>query len=253
MGLVQARSMLAEDLGKQRESSVSALGSLAKNRLTLRVVENAPETAEALLKRGELQLKALTARYDMYFQGVERLEPAVPRQQFERLLQHLLDRRVTNTAVNFRIRQLARRYQTLFSKWSRISRQIEDGTFERDVKRARKRLAPTGGTAGRRAGADSRSEPGERARDTEQGIELDIDVIEPSYPASPPDPVIDVYRQVQAARKAAGLAPVRLTPEGMRARLAPRLARLDAKYGAGNYVLAVVDETGSIAIKPRQR
>ncbi len=216
-------------------------------------MENAPETAEALLKRGELQLKALTARYDMYFQGMERLEPSVPRQQFERLLQQLLDRRVTNTAINFRIRQLSRRYQTLFSKWNRICRQIEEGTFERDVKRARQRLVPAAGASGRGAGAANPGGDAAQVSRAEQGIEVDIDVFEAPPTAPRPDPVVDVYRNYQAARKAAGLAPVRLTPDGMRARLAPQLARLDAKYGAGNYTLEVVDEGGSIGIKPRQR
>jgi hypothetical protein len=98
---------------------------------------------EASLAQAETALRRLRALYDQFFQGVERVEPRIPREEMERLLQRLGRGQPRNTALRFRYNQLRQRFLTYNTYWKRISRQIEEGTYKRDVLRAqRRRRAP---------------------------------------------------------------------------------------------------------------
>jgi hypothetical protein len=87
----------------------------------------------------ESKLDRLRALYEQYFQGLERLEPTIPRKDIERRVQALRRVQVRNTAMRFRFQQLLQKYTTYVTYWGRVARQIEEGTFRRDVLRARKK------------------------------------------------------------------------------------------------------------------
>ncbi|MCB9707309.1 MAG: hypothetical protein H6714_00780 [Myxococcales bacterium] len=90
------------------------------------------------LHEAEGRLERLKALYEQWFQGVERLEPAVPRKDIERRLQQLRKAVPRNTTLRFRFQQLQQRYTTYSVYWARIARQIEEGTYRRDLLQARK-------------------------------------------------------------------------------------------------------------------
>lgn len=94
---------------------------------------------EALLNDAETRLDRLRALYDQYFLGMERLEPTQLRKDFERILVILRKEQPRNTAMRFRFQQLVQRNVTLDTYWRKVMRQIEDGTYRRDVLRARRR------------------------------------------------------------------------------------------------------------------
>src|SRR5688572_26426255 len=94
---------------------------------------------EELLNEVENKLDRLKALYEQGFQGVERLEPQVPRKDLERRMQMLLREKPRNTALRFRYQMLVQRWTTYVTYWQRVSRQIEEGTYRRDVLKARKR------------------------------------------------------------------------------------------------------------------
>src|SRR5262245_1188823 len=94
---------------------------------------------DGLLHDAEVKLKRLRALYEQWFQGIERTEPLVPRKDLDRLFVLLNKDKPRNTAARFRLAQLFASYGLYQTYWQRISRQIEEGTYERDLRRVRKR------------------------------------------------------------------------------------------------------------------
>src|SRR5690349_8670412 len=93
---------------------------------------------EQLVSEAESKLKRLRALYDQWFAGVERLEPQQARKEVDTILTQLRREQVRNTALKFRFNQVVQRYTTYTTYWRRITRQIEEGTYKRDVLRARR-------------------------------------------------------------------------------------------------------------------
>jgi hypothetical protein len=92
-----------------------------------------------MLSDAEVQLSRIKHLYEQWFQGIERIEPQIPRKQFDRALHELRKLKPRNTALRFRFQTLIQRYTTLQTYWRRIGRQIEEGTYRRDLLRARRR------------------------------------------------------------------------------------------------------------------
>jgi hypothetical protein len=98
-----------------------------------------PKEFEIMLSDAEVQLSRIKHLYEQWFQGIERIEPQIPRKQFDRSLHELRKVKPRNTALRFRFQTLIQRYTTLQTYWRRIGRQIEEGTYRRDLLRARRR------------------------------------------------------------------------------------------------------------------
>ncbi len=98
-----------------------------------------PKEFEIMLSNAEIQLSRIKHLYEQWFQGIERIEPQIPRKQFDRALHALRKEQPRNTAIRFRFQTLIQRYTTLQTYWRRIGRQIEEGTYRRDLLRARRR------------------------------------------------------------------------------------------------------------------
>jgi hypothetical protein len=119
---------------------------------------------EQTLKDLETRLDRLKALYEMYFQGIERLEPAVPRKQVDRMFEMLRREQPRTTHLRFRYQSLTQRYTTLQTYWRRITRQIEEGTYRRDIQRLKRKDA---------ARSARRAEREDHA--PQDGYELDIE------------------------------------------------------------------------------
>ncbi|MBX3247393.1 MAG: hypothetical protein KF901_09435, partial [Myxococcales bacterium] len=96
---------------------------------------------EVLLKELEVRLEHLKALYEQWFQGIERLPPVRRRESLERALKELRRDQPNNTAMRFRFQTVWQRWITMTTHWDRVTRQIEEGTYRRDVLRARRRNA----------------------------------------------------------------------------------------------------------------
>lgn len=92
---------------------------------------------EAALADLETRLDRLKVLYEQWFQGLERLEPAIPRKDVDRRFYQMRKETVRNTALRFRFQQLIQRYTTYITYWGRVTRQIEEGTYRRDVMKMR--------------------------------------------------------------------------------------------------------------------
>ncbi len=81
----------------------------------------------------------LRATFEQYFQGIERVPPVLQRDALKRRLMQLRTTQVRNTAMRFRINQLVAKFTSYENYWSRVLRQIEEGTYHRDVFKAKYR------------------------------------------------------------------------------------------------------------------
>ncbi len=91
---------------------------------------------DGMLQKLEQRIDTLKKRYERYFLGVERRPPTAMRKQVVREVFELEQTFINNTAQRFRLRSLVQRFNTLKTRWNRIMRQIEEGTYHRDRKRA---------------------------------------------------------------------------------------------------------------------
>jgi hypothetical protein len=87
----------------------------------------------------ETRVDRLRALYENYFRGYEKLEPGVARKDVERRVYGLRKELPRNTALRFRYHQLYQRYTTLATYWQRTARQIEEGTYRRQLQRINRR------------------------------------------------------------------------------------------------------------------
>jgi hypothetical protein len=89
--------------------------------------------------KAEEDLEALKARYEMYFLGIEKREPARERNEMKRWVERLKETFTKNTGLRFRIQTLHARFLSYERLWMRSAREKEAGTYRRDIFKARLR------------------------------------------------------------------------------------------------------------------
>ncbi len=100
---------------------------------------DATELEQALAEIEE-KLEKLRVLYDQYFMGLERFEPVRKREDLERRIKVLRRENIRNTAQRFRFQQSVQRLNTFAQYWTRILREIEKGTYKRDLAKAARRF-----------------------------------------------------------------------------------------------------------------
>ncbi len=123
------------------------------------------EELAAAVEELDLRLERLRVLMEMYFQGIEKIPPHIVQKDVDRRIWVLRREKIRNTGTRFRFQQIVQRYNTFGSYWQRILREIENGTYKRDVLRARKRFGPDA----LKAPAPTKSEP-------PQSVELEDDL-----------------------------------------------------------------------------
>jgi hypothetical protein len=88
-----------------------------------------------LLDELEARIDKLKIAYEQYFMGLEKLEPLSDRQEIARTVRRLQSANTRNTALKFRLNSLNQRFLSYQNYWNRIVRQIEAGTYKRDLAR----------------------------------------------------------------------------------------------------------------------
>ena len=202
-----------------------------------------PKEFEISLSDAEVQLSRIKHLYEQWFQGIERIEPQIPRKQFDRALHELRKVKPRNTALRFRFQTLIQRYTTLQTYWRRIGRQIEEGTYRRDLLRARRR---------REASRAERQE--ERAGRSSSPVELDpnADVNMDELIADASDRMDELLKAPEPSSKVATLDLE--APEATRPVAAPQSEQAAARFGKPQSRRpALKREKSSPAITPSRR
>ena len=135
----------------------------------------------------EEELEEIKVKYEMYFIGAERMEPARRRDDLKRNIARLKNAFTRNAGIRFRIQALHARYLSYERLWLRSTREKEAGTYRRDVLKARRKAA-------------------ERTEGTEAGEAPGTDASPQALPPSTPPPPV-------AARAGPPPLPVPRTPE----------------------------------------
>ena len=202
-----------------------------------------PKEFEIRLSDAEVQLSRIKHLYEQWFQGIERIEPQIPRKQFDRALHELRKVKPRNTALRFRFQTLIQRYTTLQTYWRRIGRQIEEGTYRRDLLRARRR---------REASRAEREQ--ERAGRSSSPVELDpnADLNMDELIADASDRMDELLKAPEPSSKVATLDLE--APEATRPVAAPQSEQAAARFGKPQSRRpALKREKSSPAITPSRR
>ncbi len=104
----------------------------------------------------ESKLNMLKLDYERYFLGSRPREPVVLRQEIQKFVTQWSNMPIQNTALRFRFSTINSRYQAMKRQWDNILRQMEAGTYKRDVFKANMRggAARPGGPRNAGAGTD---------------------------------------------------------------------------------------------------
>ncbi len=82
--------------------------------------------------------------YETFFSGVERQPPNAPRRELNRLMLETQQMQIRNAALRFRFQSLSQRWILMTTYWNRTLREIEAGTYRKDVAKVSRRLAQKG-------------------------------------------------------------------------------------------------------------
>jgi hypothetical protein len=93
---------------------------------------SATPNLERDLNELERKMNELRTQYEMFFAGVDRKEPAALRKQVTAIVQKHLTTPIQNTGHKFRYNTLVGRYNSLTAYWTRVLREIEEGTYKRE-------------------------------------------------------------------------------------------------------------------------
>ncbi len=78
-------------------------------------------------------------KYELYFLGVERKEPSRRREELRKRVLRVKEAFTRNTGLKFRVQSLHARYLSYERMWLRSAREKEEGTYHRDLFKARLR------------------------------------------------------------------------------------------------------------------
>lgn len=88
----------------------------------------------------EADLMELKAAYEQYFLGQERRPPSQLHADLKKRVQTLRNTFVNSTPVKFRIQNLQQRVSTFERLWERSLQEMENGTYRRDLYKAKRHL-----------------------------------------------------------------------------------------------------------------
>lgn len=154
----------------------------------------------------EAEVEELKAKYEMYFLGVELREPAKWREEVRKRVLRLKEQFTRNTGLRFRVQSLHARFISYERLWLRSAREREEGTYRRDLFKAK--LHARGRAGAEAARGATRAKAGAPGLEQHAGEDVDLSDFgdapaapaassasgagaqarPPSPPASPPAP-----------------------------------------------------------------
>ena len=168
-------------------------------------------------------LTNLQVLYEKYFLGIDRRPPDQERKRVSSTLRAMRNTTVRNTALKFRVNTLFAKLISFERMWDRTLREIEEGTYKRDVFKAKLR-------------AGDRDEPR-------------TGPVKPAAPSISDANLRRLYDTYVVARKRCGEATDGLTFDSMAARIRSQVPELMQKHKAKNIEFKVVIKGGKAILK----
>ena len=168
-------------------------------------------------------ISVLQVLYEKYFLGIDREPPEQERKRISEKARELRTRSIRNTALKFKVNTLFAKLISFERMWDRTLREIEDGTYKRDVFKAKLR-------------AGDRDEPR-------------TGPVKPAAPSISDANLRRLYDTYLVARKRCGEATDGLTFDSMAARIRSQVPELIQKHKAKNIEFKVVIKGGKAILK----
>jgi len=168
-------------------------------------------------------ISVLQVLYEKYFLGIDRKPPEQERKRISEKARELRTRSIRNTALKFKVNTLFAKLISFERMWDRTLREIEEGTYKRDVFKAKLR-------------AGDRDEPR-------------TGPVKPAAPSISDANLRRLYDTYVVARKRCGEATDGLTFDSMAARIRSQVPELMQKHKAKNIEFKVVIKGGKAILK----
>ncbi len=128
----------------------------------------------------EADIAALKAAYEQFFLGVERKPPNQKHDAVKKKLLQVRNVVVRQVAAKFRVQNLAQKLATYERLWARTLKEIEEGTYKRDVFKAHLHAEKR---KGKKKDGEKKKEHAPESEDVDMGDFGDEDEV----PSTPPD------------------------------------------------------------------
>jgi hypothetical protein len=99
---------------------------------------------EGLLDAAEQSIDRLKTLYEQYFMGIQKQAPSFIHNDLERKLRDLAQMQLRNTGLRYRLATLQQKFGSYNSYWRRTLRQIENGTYARQLQKIGRDAVRTG-------------------------------------------------------------------------------------------------------------
>ncbi len=162
----------------------------------------------------DMKINQLRIEYDQYFSAITRIPPFKLQDEIKRIIRMYSTRKIQNTALNFRYKNLVGKFSTFESMWQRHMRQIEEGTLKRGKGFAPGAKVKEGGSA-----------------------------------ASNETPAEKLYKEYVAARQGLNQNSDDIKVQNLQAMIEKQTAAIKAKYKVSTVDYKVVTEGGKAKIK----
>jgi hypothetical protein len=163
--------------------------------------------------------------YEKYFLGIDRRPPEQERKRVSGKCREMRNAQVRNTALKFRINTLFAKLISFERMWDRTLREIEDGTYKRDVFKAKLHMK-------------DRDKPGaEKKKAPAEGPEISDDKMRRLY---------DTYL---IARKRCGEPTEGISFDSVASRIRAQVPQLMERHKAKNIEFKVVIKGGKAVLK----
>jgi hypothetical protein len=235
------------------------------------------EGIEARLEEMGQKLERLRGLYESFFMGIERSPPDVLRRDLNRQILEMQQLPISNASLRFRYHALTQRWVLLITYWNRTLREIEAGTFSRDLAKAKRRMAQKGTSTVTLAEALAMGIPASRAKAfvahqqaTQErnaaarakdaaATPTPAPITEPPAlaEAAPPIPLPglseaemeDVYRRYLAAHQKAGRTEPAPSMSKLRERLAKQIPLILSANNCSRVRLDIAAEDGKVRLR----
>ncbi|HET9156218.1 MAG TPA: MXAN_5187 C-terminal domain-containing protein [Myxococcaceae bacterium] len=212
-------------------------------------VSQAVDSVEALLH-------ALRGQYEQFFLGLEKRPPVKAHEQFRKRLAALKTIPARNSALSFRIQTLQATAATYERLWARTLQEMEDGTYRRDVFKARLRKRSSAVTAAEKPGAAKATPTGKAAAVAKPGTP-EVGAPEPQIHiagSAPPDPLAEtrlrsVYRAYVEAKRRCNEDTTRLSFDAVVSSLKRQVPELLERHNARDVEYRVFVKDGKAILR----
>jgi hypothetical protein len=214
------------------------------------------EELEGDVQKCEEELEELKAKYEMYFLGTERREPVRWREDVKKKVLRLKTAFTRNTGLRFRIQSLHARYLSYERLWLRSSREKEEGTYRRDLFKARLRSGGAAADGGKKPGAAPRARGAKHEAEDVDVSDLAAAPAAAAKPTPPPAPgrmgetqMRELYDAYVAAKRRCNEDVSKLSFDVVSKSVSKQIPELMERFRARSVDFKVVIKDGKAVLK----